>query len=110
MHYGQDDDPNYVCLINPLHPCFQGLYKTMSEPSREVVELFFSMADIGENISEKSIASYVISMTRQASHVMEVGSFHLLFTSRFLNYYMFFWHIKSFHSVSLFTVWAMIEG
>ncbi|KAG0630638.1 hypothetical protein M758_1G193600 [Ceratodon purpureus] len=50
----------------------EGLYKTMSEPSREVVELFFSMADIGENISEKSIASYVISMTRQASHVMEV--------------------------------------
>lgn len=48
------------------------LYKTMSEPSREVVELFFACADIIENISEKSIASYVISMTRQASHVMEV--------------------------------------
>lgn len=58
---------------------FQELYKTMSEPSREVVELFFACADIIENISEKSIASYVISMTRQASHVMEVRSFPLLF-------------------------------
>ncbi|KAG0580420.1 hypothetical protein KC19_4G171700 [Ceratodon purpureus] len=48
------------------------LYKTMTEPSREVVELFFACADIMENISQKSIASYVISMTRQASHVMEV--------------------------------------
>lgn len=53
---------------------FQELYKAMSEPSREVVELFFACADITENISQKSITSYVISMTRQASHVMEVCS------------------------------------
>ena len=59
----------------------------MSESSREVVELFFAMADIRENISKKSIASYVISMTRQASHVMEVCSY-LFFASSFLNYQM----------------------
>jgi phosphoenolpyruvate carboxylase len=51
----------------------------MSEPSREVVEVFFAIADIMENISQKSIASYVISMTRQASHVMEVHSSYLFF-------------------------------
>ena len=53
----------------------------MSEPSKEVVELFFACADILENISQKSIASYVISMTRQASHIMEVCSLNLPFLS-----------------------------
>lgn len=53
---------------------FQCIFKALSEPSKEVVELFFSCANIRENISQKSIASYVISMTRQASHVMEVCS------------------------------------
>jgi len=62
-------------LENALYICFQGLFKTMSEPSREVVELFFAIADIKENISQESIASYVISMARHASHVMEVCSY-----------------------------------
>jgi hypothetical protein len=44
----------------------------MSTGTKEVVELFFSCARIMDNISHNSIASYVISMTRQASHVMEV--------------------------------------
>jgi hypothetical protein len=90
VHYGQDDYPPAVCLENLLYPCFQGLYNTMSEPSREVVELFFAVADVRENISKKSIASYVISMTRQASHVMEVCSSHLFFASSFFNFHLLF--------------------
>lgn len=69
------DDGSPTALIGSLlFLYFQELYKALSEPSREVVELFFSCAEIMENISKKSIASYVISMTRQASHVMEVCS------------------------------------
>lgn len=45
---------------------------TLSEPTRETLNVFRVMAQIREEISHKAFGSYVISMTHEASHVMEV--------------------------------------
>jgi phosphoenolpyruvate carboxylase len=50
----------------------EALLPSMSEATKQVVDLYFACADIMDTVSRKSIASYVISMTRVASHVMEV--------------------------------------
>jgi phosphoenolpyruvate carboxylase len=50
----------------------EALLPSMSEETKQVVDLYFACADIMDTVSRKSIASYVISMTRVASHVMEV--------------------------------------
>ena len=45
---------------------------SLSESSQETLELFRVMAKMREEISHKAFGSYVISMTHEASHVMEV--------------------------------------
>jgi len=45
---------------------------SLSESSQETLELFRVMAQMREEISHKAFGSYVISMTHEASHVMEV--------------------------------------
>ncbi|KAJ7555889.1 hypothetical protein O6H91_05G059400 [Diphasiastrum complanatum] len=50
----------------------QKLSNKMSESTRRVVDIICACADVMDTISHKAIASYVISMTRQASHVLEV--------------------------------------
>lgn len=59
---------DWVCIWFWL----QALLPSMSEATKQVVDLYFACADIMDTVSRKSIASYVISMTRVASHVMEV--------------------------------------
>ncbi|CAM6091089.1 unnamed protein product [Calypogeia fissa] len=49
-----------------------GLLKTMSDSTRAVLGICIACAEIMNTISPKAIASYVISMTRSASNVMEV--------------------------------------
>lgn len=44
----------------------------MSTSTRDVLGICSACAEIMDTISPKAIASYVISMTRQASNVMEV--------------------------------------
>ncbi|MDZ7802793.1 phosphoenolpyruvate carboxylase [Thiohalophilus sp.] len=44
----------------------------LSEMSRETVEVFQVMARLREEVSPHAFGTYVISMTHQASHVMEV--------------------------------------
>jgi phosphoenolpyruvate carboxylase len=44
----------------------------LSEPTRETLALFRVMAQLRTEISPKAFGSYVISMTHEASHVMEV--------------------------------------
>lgn len=44
----------------------------LSEMSRETVEVFRVMARLREEVSPHAFGNYVISMTHQASHVMEV--------------------------------------
>jgi phosphoenolpyruvate carboxylase len=45
---------------------------SLSEATQETLELFRVMAQMREEISHKAFGSYVISMTHEASHVMEV--------------------------------------
>ena len=45
---------------------------SLSEATQETLELFRVMAKMREEISHKAFGSYVISMTHEASHVMEV--------------------------------------
>ena len=45
---------------------------TLTEPTRETLEVFETMAAMREEISAESFGSYVISMTHAASHVLEV--------------------------------------
>ncbi len=51
-----------------LDPSDSGL----SEPTRETLDVFGVMAAMRNEISTKAFGSYVISMTHEASHVMEV--------------------------------------
>ena len=44
----------------------------LSENTRETLEVFRVMVQMREEVSKKAFGSYVISMTHQASHVMEV--------------------------------------
>lgn len=44
----------------------------LTEPTQETLELFRVMAQIRTEVSPKAFGSYVISMTHEASHVMEV--------------------------------------
>jgi phosphoenolpyruvate carboxylase len=47
--------------------------ETLSEESRQVLAVFHVIAEAKQNISPKAIGQYVISMTHQASHIMEVA-------------------------------------
>jgi len=45
---------------------------SLTETTREVLEVFYVMAEMREEISPQAFGSYVISMTHSASHVLEV--------------------------------------
>lgn len=57
-------------IINPgdINPDLASL----SDSTKETLDVFRVMAQIREEISDKAFGSYVISMTHEASHVMEV--------------------------------------
>ena len=44
----------------------------ISEPTRETLDVFNVMVEMRNEVSKKAFGSYVISMTHEASHVMEV--------------------------------------
>ncbi|OOZ14972.1 phosphoenolpyruvate carboxylase [Solemya velum gill symbiont] len=46
--------------------------KQLSEASRGVIEVFEVIAELRDTVSPQSIGQYVISMTHEASHIMEV--------------------------------------
>ncbi|KAL3690522.1 hypothetical protein R1sor_016831 [Riccia sorocarpa] len=48
------------------------LEKSMTDSTKQVLGICKAVAEIMNTISRKAISSYVISMTRQASHVLEV--------------------------------------
>ncbi len=47
--------------------------QSLSEESRQVLDVFDVIAEAKREISPKAIGQYVISMTHQASHIMEVA-------------------------------------
>lgn len=46
--------------------------ETCSAPTREVLELFATIARLQQEVSQEAIGSYVISMAKQVSHMLEV--------------------------------------
>jgi len=44
----------------------------LNEQSKEILEVFYLIQEMREEISEQCIGSYVISMTHSASHILEV--------------------------------------
>lgn len=57
---------------------WQGILAKMSEQTRSVVAVLEAVANVSDSISPKSFGSYVISMTRNASNVFEVGGTHAM--------------------------------
>ncbi|MDH5190402.1 MAG: phosphoenolpyruvate carboxylase [Gammaproteobacteria bacterium] len=69
-----DENSRLALLAEQLHTG-QSLnfnHDTLSEPSRETLEVFEVMAQMRIEISPEAFGHYVISMTHSASHVMEV--------------------------------------
>eukprot|EP00271_Cylindrocystis_brebissonii_P012817 TRINITY_DN32322_c0_g1_i1.p1 TRINITY_DN32322_c0_g1~~TRINITY_DN32322_c0_g1_i1.p1 ORF type:complete len:1183 (+),score=274.32 TRINITY_DN32322_c0_g1_i1:143-3691(+) len=61
-------------------PNLQDLKGRMTDSTKEVIKVFEAIANIKDNISPLAVASYVISMTRTSSHIIEV-----LFLGWFVN-------------------------
>ncbi len=48
------------------------IYEKLSEETKKVVDVFLTMVKLREQISEDAFGHYIISMTHEASHVLEV--------------------------------------
>lgn len=59
-------------LINEPNENFQLDKNKLDELNKETIEVFQTMADMGHKISPDAFGTYVISMTHEASHIMEV--------------------------------------
>jgi phosphoenolpyruvate carboxylase len=59
-------------LIRQPHGNFALDIKELSDPNRETVEVFETMHRMYDEISPDAFSNYVISMTHEASHIMEV--------------------------------------
>jgi len=71
-----DEDGRMALLHTLIDPSRQDSWTLdkdrLSDPCREILEVFFIMATVREEISPAAFGSYVISMTHAASHVLEV--------------------------------------
>ena len=59
-------------LIDTPRPDFEPDLPALSDPHRETMQVFATMARMIDEISPQAFGNYVISMTHQASHIMEV--------------------------------------
>ena len=48
------------------------IYMTLSDDTKKVVDVFLTMVKLRKQISEEAFGHYIISMTHEASHVLEV--------------------------------------
>lgn len=58
---------NLTTSTNPTLP------ESLSAETRQILEVFTVMTEMGHEVSQQAFGSYVISMTHQASHVLEVA-------------------------------------
>ena len=59
-------------LIDKPDPDFRLDFDRLSEPHQETMQVFETMASMYHEISPRAFGEYAISMTHQASHIMEV--------------------------------------
>ena len=62
------------CLESLIKSDFNvdSIYMTLSDDTKKVVDVFLTMVKLRKQISEEAFGHYIISMTHEASHVLEV--------------------------------------
>ena len=62
------------CLESLIKSDFNvdSIYMTLSDDTKKVVNVFLTMVKLRKQISEEAFGHYIISMTHEASHVLEV--------------------------------------
>ncbi len=74
-HYAKLDEAQRVHLLAELietPPSIDWKNVSLSANTQEIIDVFKVMYDMRETLSDKCFGAYVISMTHEASHVMEV--------------------------------------
>jgi phosphoenolpyruvate carboxylase len=69
-----DEEKRVASLESLISSDFQinSIYEKLSEETKKVVDVFLTMVKLREQISEDAFGHYIISMTHEASHVLEV--------------------------------------
>ena len=69
-----DEEKRVASLESLISSDFQinSIYEKLSEETKRVVDVFLTMVKLREQISEDAFGHYIISMTHEASHVLEV--------------------------------------
>ena len=69
-----DEEKRIASLESLIDSDFQinSIYEKLSEETQKVVDVFLTMVKLREQISEDAFGHYIISMTHEASHVLEV--------------------------------------
>ncbi len=69
-----DEDKKVHALESLIKSEFNinSIYKKLSDETKRVVDVFLTMVKLREQISEEAFGHYIISMTHEASHVLEV--------------------------------------
>ena len=69
-----DEEKRVASLESLIDSDFQinSIYEKLSEETQKVVDVFLTMVKLREQISEDAFGHYIISMTHEASHVLEV--------------------------------------
>ena len=69
-----DEGKRVISLESLIESDFQidSIYEKLSEETKKVVDVFLTMVKLREQISEEAFGHYIISMTHEASHVLEV--------------------------------------
>ena len=69
-----DEEKRVASLESLIDSDFQinSIYEKLSEDTQKVVDVFLTMVKLREQISEDAFGHYIISMTHEASHVLEV--------------------------------------
>ncbi|HCC82173.1 MAG TPA: hypothetical protein DEQ25_13255, partial [Methylophaga sp.] len=73
-HYLQMDEAERQTLLSDLlsAPRLPEIYGDLQPDSLEILNVFRLIARLRVEVSEKAFGNYVISMTHQASHILEV--------------------------------------
>ena len=69
-----DENNRMVILESIIRSDFKidSIYKKLSKETKTVVDVFLTMVKLRKEISEEAFGHYIISMTHEASHILEV--------------------------------------
>ena len=69
-----DENNRMIILESIIRSDFKidSIYKKLSKETKTVVDVFLTMVKLRKEISEEAFGHYIISMTHEASHILEV--------------------------------------